>query len=122
MLSRVYTLLLCTDSTAELVSILTARTQRLVNFGLDRYFSTRFAYIAHQSANHTTGLPPPVVAINRTSRRQWKKALQDIRKIQKLASAGSGLLIPCVLEVNGSNTIKNNNVTDYLLHSYKSAQ
>ena len=87
-----------------LLSLLIIRQKRFVNFGIDRYFSTRLSYIARarQDSNHTTDseLPLPVVAIAHGTRRQWKNALQELGKVQKLVSAGSALLIPCVLNFN----------------------
>ena len=83
-----------------LLGLLTTRTHRLVDLGIDQYFHTKFSYIAHRGSNYTTELPLPVVAITHGTRRQWKKALQELGKVQKLVSAGSGLLIPCVLIFN----------------------
>jgi len=82
------------------VNLLNIRTHRLVDLGIDRYLSTKLSYIAHRCSDNTTELPLPVVAIAHGTRRQWKKSLQELGKIQKFVSAGSALLIPCVLRFN----------------------
>jgi len=82
------------------VNLLNIRTHRLVDLGIDRYLSTKLSYIAHRCSDNTTELPLPVVAIAHGTHRQWKKSLQELGKIQKFVSAGSALLIPCVLRFN----------------------
>ena len=75
---------------------LSIRTHRLVNFGIDQYFSARFAIADHQNSTHLPDLPLPGVALANDTRPEWSSILREMGGTWTASFGGLIILAPYV--------------------------
>ena len=70
-----------------------------MNFGVDQYFSVRFAYAGHQNSTHQIELPDlplPGVALANDTRPEWSNRLREMGGIWTMSFGGLIILAPYV--------------------------